>query len=78
MTLKFKDNELLVFRSFFWDSLRLPMYRMIVKVLKNFEICMHQLTPNAIVRLGVFIWIMQSQRVHTEADAFCRVQELHY
>jgi hypothetical protein len=31
---------------------------------------MHHLMPNAVVRLGVFIWAMHSQGVHTEADAF--------
>jgi hypothetical protein len=31
---------------------------MIVNVLKKFEIYMHQLTPNAIVRLSVFIWVV--------------------
>jgi hypothetical protein len=34
---------------------------MIAKVLKKFEIYMHQLTPNAIVRLGVFIWALRRQ-----------------
>jgi hypothetical protein len=38
----------------------------------------HQLTPNAIVKLGVFIWVIRSQGVRTEANAFCRVHELHY
>jgi hypothetical protein len=54
-TPKPKNIEVVVFRSFFWAGLRLPMYRMIAKVLMKFEIYMHQLTPNAIVRLGVFI-----------------------
>lgn len=53
MTPKPKNNEVVVFRSFFQASLRLPMYRIIAKVLKRFEIYMHQLTPNAIVELGV-------------------------
>jgi len=39
---------------------------------------MHQLTPNAIVRLSVFIWATRSQGVRTEADAFYRVHDLHY
>jgi hypothetical protein len=33
---------------------------------------------NAIVRLSVFIQAAQSQQVRTEADAFCRVHDLHY
>jgi hypothetical protein len=33
---------------------------MIGEVLKNFKIYLHQLTPNAIVRLSVFIWALRS------------------
>jgi hypothetical protein len=51
---------------------------MIADVLENFEIYLHQLTPNAIVRLNVFIWALHIQRVEQLAEAFCRVHELHY
>jgi hypothetical protein len=51
---------------------------MIGEVLKNFEIYLHQLTPNAIVRLSVFIWALRSQGMSPYAEAVCRVHELHY
>jgi hypothetical protein len=51
---------------------------MIADVLENFEIYLQQLTPNAIVRLSVFIWALRSQGVEPLAEAFCRVHELHY
>jgi hypothetical protein len=51
---------------------------MIGDVLANFEIYLHQLTPNAIIRLGVYIWALRSQGVEPLAEAFCRVHELHY
>jgi hypothetical protein len=51
---------------------------MIWEVLKNFEIYVHQLTPNAIVRLSVFIWALRSQGMDANTEAFCRVHELHY
>jgi hypothetical protein len=51
---------------------------MIGEVLKNFEIYLHHLTPNAIVRLSVFIWALRSQGMSPYAEAFCRVHELHY
>jgi hypothetical protein len=38
----------------------------------------HQLTPNAIVRLSVYIWALQSQGVEPFGVGFCRVHELHY
>jgi hypothetical protein len=38
--------------------LRLPLNKMIAGVLKKFGIYFHQLTPNAIVRLSVYIWAL--------------------
>jgi hypothetical protein len=51
---------------------------MIGVVLKNFEIYLHQLTTNAIVRLSVYIWALRSQGTSPDAEAFCRVHELRY
>jgi hypothetical protein len=50
-----KDDEVVVFKSFFRAGLRLPLNEMIWEVLKKFEIYLHQMTPNTIVRLSVFI-----------------------
>jgi hypothetical protein len=73
-----ENNEVVVFKSFFKAGLRFPMDRMIADVLENFEIYLHQLTPNAIVRLSIFIWALRSQGVEPRAEALCRVHELHY
>jgi hypothetical protein len=77
-TPKPENNEAVVFRSFFKAGLRFPLHGMIADVLENFEVYFHQLTPNAIVRLSVFIWALQSQGAEPVAKAFCRVHELHY
>jgi hypothetical protein len=53
-------------------------HEMIGKVLKNFEIYFHQLTPKAIVRLSVYIWALRSQGMSPNDEAFCWVHELHY
>jgi hypothetical protein len=73
-----KDDEVIVFKSFFRAGLRFPLLEMIGEVLKNFEIYFHQLTPNAIVRLSVYIWALRSHGMSPNAEAFCRVHELHY
>jgi hypothetical protein len=52
--------------------------KMIADVLKKFGIYFHQLTPNAIVRLSVYIWALRSQGVEPFVEGFCRVHELHY
>jgi hypothetical protein len=71
-------DEVVVFKSFFRDGLRFLLNKMIADVLKKFGIYLHQLTPNAIVRLRVYIWALRSQGVEPFAEGFCRVHELHY
>jgi hypothetical protein len=75
---KLENDEVVVFKSFFKVGLRFPLHRMIADVLENFEIYLHQLNPNAIVRLSIFIWALRSQGVEPLAEAFCQVHELHY
>jgi hypothetical protein len=75
---KSKNDEVIVFKSFFRVGLQFPLYEMIGEVLKKFEIYLHQLTSNAIVRLNVFIWALQSQKMSDNAEGFCGVHELHY
>jgi hypothetical protein len=77
-TLKLEKDEIVVFKSFLKAGLRFPLNKMIADVLKKFGIHFHQLTPNAIVRLIVYIWALRSQGVEPFAEGFCRVHELHY
>jgi hypothetical protein len=53
-----KEDEVMVFKCFFRMGLRFPLYEMVGEVLKKFEIYLHQLIPNAIVRLSVYIWAL--------------------
>jgi hypothetical protein len=71
-------DEVVVFKSFFKVGLRFPLNKMIADVLKKFGIYLHQLTPNAIVRLSAYIWALRSQGVEPFAEGFYRVHELHY
>jgi hypothetical protein len=72
-----KDDEVVVFKSFFRAGLRLPLNEMIGEVLK-FQNISSSADLNAIVRLSVFIWALRSQGMSPDAEAFCRVYELHY
>jgi hypothetical protein len=71
-------KEVVVFKSLFKAGLRFPLNKMIAGVLKKYGIYLHQLMPNAIVRLSVYIWALRSQGVETFSEGFCRVHELHY
>lgn len=52
---KLKDDEIVVFKSFFLTRLRLLMFKMITEIPKKYEIFMHQLAPNVIVGLSLYI-----------------------
>jgi hypothetical protein len=69
---KSKEDEVVVFKSYFRAGLQFPLYDIIGEVLKRFEIYLHQLTPNAIVRLSVYIWALRSQGISANAEGFCR------
>ena len=73
-----KEDEVVVFRSFLKVGLRFLLHKIIVVVLKRFNIYLHQLTPNAIVRLGIFIWAIRSQGVDPNAKAFFQIHGLHF
>jgi hypothetical protein len=55
VTPKPEKDEVVVFKSLFKAGLRFPLHGMIADVLERFGIHLHQLTPNAIVRLSVYI-----------------------
>jgi hypothetical protein len=57
-TPKPEKDEIVIFKSFLKARLRFPLNRMISDVLQRFRIYFHQLTPNAIVRLSIYIWAL--------------------
>jgi hypothetical protein len=71
-------NEVVVFKSFMKAGLRFPMHKMLVEVLKTLEIYLHQLTPEALIKVGVFIWAMRSQGLEPDVRCFCNIDELSY
>jgi hypothetical protein len=73
-----EGNEVVVFRSFMKAGLRFPLHKMLVEVLKTFKIYLHQITPEALIRVGVFIWAMRSQGLEPDARCFYNTHELSY
>jgi hypothetical protein len=45
-------DEVVVYRSFMKAGLRFPLSKFLVEVLKTFENFLHQITPEAIIRMG--------------------------
>jgi hypothetical protein len=55
-----EENEVVIYRSFMKTGLWFPLCKFLVEVLKTIEIFLHQITPEAIIRMGVFIWAVRS------------------
>jgi hypothetical protein len=52
--------------------------KFLVEVLKTFEIFLHQITPEAVIRMEIFIWAVRSQGLEPSAKCFCNMHELSY
>jgi hypothetical protein len=73
-----EENEVVIYRSFFKVRLRFPLSRFVVEVLKIYQIFLHQITPEAIIRMGIFVWAVRSQGSEPSAKCFCSMHELSY
>jgi hypothetical protein len=71
-------DEVVVYRSFMKAGLRFPLNKLLVEVLEIFEIYLHQLTPEAIIKMGIFIWAMRSHELEPNAKCFCNMHDLSY
>jgi hypothetical protein len=73
-----KENEVVIYRNFFKAGLQFPLSRFVVEVLKIYEIFLHQITPEAIIRMGIFVWAVRSQGLESSAKCFCSMHGLLY
>jgi hypothetical protein len=71
-----EENEVVVYWSFMKAGIRFPLSKFVVEVLKIFQIFLHQITPEAIIRMGVFVWAVRSQGLEPSAKCFCNMHEL--
>jgi hypothetical protein len=73
-----KENEVVIYLSFLKAGLRFPLSKFVVEVLKIYQIFLHQITPEAITRMGIFVWTVRSQGLEPSAKCFCSMHELLY
>jgi hypothetical protein len=73
-----EENEVVIYRSFLMAGLWFPLSKFVVEVLKIFQIFLHQVTPEAIIRMGMFVWAVRSQGLEPSVKCFCNMHELLY
>jgi hypothetical protein len=73
-----EENEVVIFRSFFKAGLRFPLSKFVVEVLKIYQVYLHQITPEAIMRMGIIVWAVRSQGLEPNAKSFCNMHGLLY
>jgi hypothetical protein len=52
--------------------------KFVVEVLKTYQIFLHHITPEAIIRMGIFVCAVRSQGLEPSAKCFCSMHELLY
>jgi hypothetical protein len=72
------SDKVVVFEEFFIAGLRMPPHSMLADILLKFQVQIHQLTPNAIVQLSKYIWVVRSFGGVPSAEGFTKRYELHY
>jgi hypothetical protein len=72
------EGELVVFEAFFTAGLRLPVYRFMTEVLQRFEVQVHQLTPNVVVALAKYVWVVTSYGGQPSVEVFAKHYCLHW
>jgi hypothetical protein len=65
-----EENEVVVYKSSMKAGLRFPLSKFLVEVLKIFEIFLHQITLEAIIRMSMFVWAMRSQGLEPRRSVF--------
>jgi hypothetical protein len=73
-----KENKVVIYQSFLKAGLRFPLSKFVVEVLKIYQIFLHQITPEAIMRMGIFVWAIRTQGLEPSAKCFCSMHELLY
>jgi hypothetical protein len=72
------ENEVVIIRDLLFAGLRSPLHPTVVDILRYFDIYLHQLTPNAIMCLSVYMWICRTTKIKPSAEGFASAHQVHH
>jgi hypothetical protein len=73
-----RDNEVFIFHDLLFAGHQFPLHPAVVDILRYFNIYLHQLTPNAILRLSVYKWICCTTKIKPSAEGFASAHQVHH
>ncbi|OEL18755.1 hypothetical protein BAE44_0020226 [Dichanthelium oligosanthes] len=73
-----EDNEVVVFRDFFYAGLWFPLDPVVVVILRGFDMYTHHLTPNSILRLKNYMWVCKTMKVPPSLDGVAKTHHVHH
>jgi hypothetical protein len=73
-----QENQVVIFRDLLYAGLRFPLHPTVMDILRYFDIYLHQLTPNAILRLSVYMWICRTTKIKPSAKGFASAHQVHH
>jgi hypothetical protein len=73
-----REDEVVIFRDLLFAGLQFLRYFVIIDILRYFYIYLHQLTPNAILRLSVYMWICRTTKIKPSAEGFTSAHQMHH
>jgi hypothetical protein len=71
-------DEAVIFEEFLSACLWMPPHPVLADILLKFQVQIHQLTPNAIVQLSKYIWVVSSFEGVPSTEGFAKRYDLHY
>lgn len=71
------QNQVVVFQDQFAAGLQFPLDPIVIGILKHLKIYIHQLTPNASVRLALYMWVCRTMKVNPLPKGFAYAHRVH-
>jgi hypothetical protein len=73
-----EDDEVVIFKEFFFAGLRMPPHPVIMDILLKLQVQLHQVTPNDFAQLSKYFWDVTDFKGTPSSDGFVKRYELHY
>lgn len=72
-----RANEVVICRDLLTASLRFPLDPVVVGILRVWQLYLHHSSPNAIMRLALYMWVCKTSRATPCVEGFTYAHRIH-